>query len=126
MIELVEAVDELSFIEGTCLLKGDTVVTTTFPADKRNHETIVKKAFIYVFQSASRLRTQHDEAHLEIGDKRMSGFLLEDGSILICMSSKGTNVANVRNNVRELKNGFLQEESMREAGLASEPEWTTE
>lgn len=112
MNELFEAVDELDFIEGCCLLKGDQVLSSTFPAARRHHETIAKKAFIYVFTNASKLRTAHDEAHLEIGDKRVSGFMLEGGQILICLSSKHTNVVNVRNNVRELYNGFQQQAQM--------------
>ncbi|MBR9885048.1 MAG: hypothetical protein GYB21_15960 [Oceanospirillales bacterium] len=109
MIELLEAVDELDFIEGCCLMQADQVVSSTFPAERRNHETIAKKAFNYVFQNAAKLRSAHDEAHLEIGEKRVSGFLLEGNQILICLSSKHTNIVNVRNNVRELHSGLQQQ-----------------
>ncbi|GGB85735.1 hypothetical protein GCM10011352_09500 [Marinobacterium zhoushanense] len=112
MIELLEAVDELDFIEGCCLMQADQVLSSTFPASRRHHETIAKKAFTYVFTNASKLRSTHDEAHLEIGEKRVSGFKLEGSQILICLSSKQTNVVNVRNNVRELYNGLQQQAQM--------------
>jgi len=109
MIELLEAVDELEFIEGCCLMQADQVLSSTFPQARRHHETIARKAFGYVFQNAAKLRSTHDEAHLEIGEKRVSGFLLENKQILICLSSKRTNIVNVRNNVRELYSGLQQQ-----------------
>lgn len=106
MRELLEQVDKPGIVEGCCILEGADITVSTFSSRQRNHETVAKKAFSYVFQNVGKLRTKHNEAHLEIGGKRLSGFILEGGRILICMSGKDTNVSLVRDHVSRLKPKF--------------------
>lgn len=101
MIELLGQIDKSGVVESSCILQGAEISVSTFTS--RNHETVAKKAFSYVFQNVSKLRTKHDEAHLEIGGKRLSGFMLKDERVLICMSDKNTNVSLVRDHIYLLK-----------------------
>ncbi|WP_299179868.1 hypothetical protein [uncultured Neptuniibacter sp.] len=113
MIELLDKVDKPNVIENSCLLQGKEVLASSFTPDKKNHETIAKQAFNYVFLNVARMNAKHNEAHLEIGDKRLSGFILKPELVLVCMSDKACNIALVRDHVAEVKKLFLQEQVNR-------------
>ncbi|WP_286240290.1 hypothetical protein [Neptuniibacter halophilus] len=110
MIELLAEVDKPGTIECSCILKGKEVAATSFPAELRNHEIIAKQAFSYVFLNVAKLKAKHNEAHLEIGEKRLSGFVLKPGVVLICLSAKDANVMLVRGHVHELLKEFRKQE----------------
>lgn len=110
MIELLGDVDKPGVIECSCLLQGKEILTSSFPQDRKNHQTIAKQAFSYVFLNVAKVRSKHNEAHLEIGDKRLSGFLLKPGLILICLSAKDSNIANVRAHIHEIQHLFLKDQ----------------
>ncbi|WP_432696051.1 hypothetical protein ACQUQP_16110 [Marinobacterium sp. YM272] len=113
MRELLAQVAKPGIVDNCCILEGAEITVSTFSSQQRNHETVAKKAFSYVFQNVSKIRTNHNEAHLEIGSKRLSGFILQDGRILICMSGKETNVGLVRDHVALIKPKFeATEESL--------------
>ena len=57
----------------------------------------------------SKLRSKHDEAHLEIGDKRLSGFVIQPDMVLICLSDKSCSVVKVRNHVNEVRMNLQSE-----------------
>lgn len=109
MSELLATVDKPGLIDCSCLLQGKEVQASTFPQENRNHETIAKQAFSYVFLNVAKMQTKHNEAHLEIGNKRLSGFMLKPNLILVCMSAKDVNIMLIRSHIREVQRGFLQD-----------------
>lgn len=110
MIDLLAKVDKPGVIECSLLLKGKEIVASTFPSAYKNHATIGKQAFSYVFTNVAKMRTKHNESHLEIGDRRISGYQLQPGLILVCLSAKDSNIVLVRNHIREVHTVFLKEQ----------------
>ncbi|MCP4598346.1 hypothetical protein [Neptuniibacter sp.] len=115
MIELLNAVDKPGVIDCSCILKGKDVIATSFPEKNRNHQTIAKQAFSYVFLNVSKVKSKHDEAHLEVGEKRLSAFLLRSNLILVCMSAKDSNIQQVRNQARQAHAFMVQEQLQRKS-----------
>ncbi|EAR61461.1 hypothetical protein [Neptuniibacter caesariensis] len=108
MNELLSRVDKPGVIECSCLLKGKEILVTSFTKDYKSYETVGKQAFLYVFQSAVKNHSRHNEAHLHIGDMRLSGFKLKPGLVLVCLSKKDANIMKVRHNMHEFYRMFLQ------------------
>lgn len=110
MKELLGKVDEPGIIDCSCLLKGKDVIVSSFSKSKRNHETIAKQTFSYIFLNVAKQKTKHNEAHLEIGGQRLSGFLLKPGLVLVCLSDKSLNITKVRSHIQHIKHLILQSE----------------
>lgn len=110
MIELLTQVDKPGVIECSMVLSGKEILASSFPAEYKNHATIGKQAFSYVFSNVAKMRTKHNESHLEIGDRRISGYQLKPGLILVCLSAKDSNIALVRKHIREVHTSFLREQ----------------
>lgn len=113
MIELLSAVDKSGTIESSCFLEGKNIVVSSFSAQQKNYETIAKQAFSYIFLNVAKVKTKHDEAHLEVGDKRLSAFLLKPSLVLVCLSAKDASLTQVRNHIKTFKHDFLQAEVER-------------
>lgn len=110
MNELLGKVDEPGIVEYSCLLKGKEVMASSFIKEKRNHETIAKQTFSYIFLNVAKQKTKHNEAHLEIGEHRLSGFLLKPGLVLVCLSYKNVNITKVRSHIQHIQHLILQSE----------------
>jgi hypothetical protein len=110
MIELLNLVDHPGVVECSSILKGKEVLASSFPEQYKNHATIAKQSFNYVFATAAKMKSKHDEAHLEIGDKRLSGFLLKGDLILVCLSAKDSNIQQVRKQARQASAKLLKDE----------------
>lgn len=113
MSELLASVDKAGLIGCSCLLKGKDVTASSFGKEKRNYETIAKQTFSYIFLNVSKHKSKHNEAHLEIGEKRLSGFLLNQNTVLVCLSDKKTNVSHVRAHIKNVQKQALQNEVER-------------
>lgn len=110
MIELLNIVDEPGVIECSSILKGKEVLASSFPEQYKNHATIAKQSFNYIFATTVKMKSKHDEAHLEIGDKRLSGFILKGDLILVCLSFKDSNIQQVRKQARQAHAKLLKDE----------------
>lgn len=110
MIELLNLVDQPGVIECSSILKGKEVQASSFPEEYKNHATIAKQSFNYIFATAAKMNAKHDEAHLEIGDKRLSGFILKGDLILVCLSAKDSNIQQVRKQARQAHAKLLKDE----------------
>ncbi|MAY40735.1 MULTISPECIES: hypothetical protein [unclassified Neptuniibacter] len=113
MSDLLGSVDKEGLVLCSCVLKGKQVVTSSFGKKVRNHETIAKQTFSYIFLNVSKHKSKHNEAHLEIGDKRLSGFLLKADTVLVCLSDKETSVTQVRAHIKQIQSKVLQAEVER-------------
>lgn len=110
MIELLELIDQPGLIECSSILQGKEVQVSTFPDQYKNHLTIAKQSFNYVFTTVAKMKARHDEAHLEIGDKRLSGFMLKGDMLLVCLSPKESNIQQVRKQARQVHAKLLKAE----------------
>lgn len=111
MIELLAKIDTPGIVEHSCLIKGKDILATSFPAEYKNQQTIGKQAFTYVFTNVSKAHTRHNEAHLEMGKHRLSGFLLKPSVILICLSNKDSNINMLRKHILEIKSKLFQKKA---------------
>ncbi|MFW1677242.1 hypothetical protein ACFVYJ_05605 [Pontibacter sp. JAM-7] len=100
MITALKQLHQPGLIQAACLLRNKEVEASTFEASERNYQTIARQAFSYIFHNASRVGANHNESHLEIGHMRLSGFLMKQGWILVCLSPKHSNIQLVREVVK--------------------------
>ena len=105
---LLNKVDKPGVVDCSCLIKGKDILVSSFSKELKSYETVGKQAFLYVFQSAVKNHSRHNEAHLHIGEMRLSGFKLKPGLILVCLSKKDANIMKVRHNMHEFYRLFLQ------------------
>lgn len=116
MSDLLSRLDKPGVIACSCILKGKEIKATSFPKELKNYETIGKQAFSYVFQNVAKHHSKHNESHLEIGNKRLSGFQLKPGLILISLSKKDTNIMLVRHHIQEIYRSFIQKQAQKKRG----------
>lgn len=113
MIELLEQLDQADVIECSCLLRGKDILESSFPDALKGYETVAKQAFSYIFMNVARTKTKHNEAHLDIGDKRLSAFLVKRHSVLICLSDKAESVQKVKDAMSGLRKLLIDEQLAR-------------
>ncbi len=100
MIAALKQLHQPGLIQAACFLRNKEVEASTFEANDRNYQTIARQAFTYIFHNASRVGANHNESHLEIGHMRLSGFLMPQGWILVCLSPKHSNIQLLREVVK--------------------------
>ncbi|PIE23374.1 MAG: hypothetical protein CSA60_04505 [Neptuniibacter caesariensis] len=113
MSDLLKRLDKPGVIACSCVVQGNNVKATSFPKELKNYETIGRQAFGYVFQNVAKHHAKHNESHLEIGDKRLSGFQLKPGLLLISLSRKDTNIMLVRQHIHEIHRSFIQRQAKK-------------
>lgn len=113
MIELLEQLDQARIIECSCLLQGKDIIESSFPEAVKGYETVAKQAFSYIFMNVARAKAKHNEAHLDIGDKRLSAFLVKRHSVLICLSNKAEPVQKVKGIMLDLRKVLINQQLAR-------------
>jgi len=108
--ELLGTVDKENIVESSCFLEGKEVTASSFSKANRHYETVARQTFSYIFLNVGKHKSKHNEAHLEIGDKRLSGFLLKANRVLVCLSAKDTNIVDVRAHVQQVQRLMLKAE----------------
>lgn len=96
MIDILEKVDAEGSVESSCFVRGKEIEASTFPDDMKKHEKIGIQAFSYVFANVAKAGSGHKESHIEIGAKRLSGFIVGKKLMLICMSDKQSSILKIR------------------------------
>lgn len=89
-----------------CLLKQGKVAQSSFPEEYRNHVSVVKQAIVFIFKNLEKNTEGYDEAHLEVGDKHFSGYLLGPELILICFCESDSQQQNLRRFIDDNKQAF--------------------
>ncbi|MDO6513874.1 hypothetical protein [Neptuniibacter sp. 2_MG-2023] len=113
MNELLGTIDKPNVVESSCFLEGKEVTTSSFTKANRHYETVARQTFSYIFLNVGKHKSKHNEAHLEIGDKRLSGFLLKANRVLVCLSEKETNISNVRAHIQQVQHLIAKAEVER-------------
>lgn len=100
MIDILTHIGRSGIVERGCFVQGKELLASTFTEEHKKYENIARQAFNYVFLNVAKSGAKHKEAHLEIGEKRLSAFVVGKNLLLICMSSKGESVLKVREQAR--------------------------
>lgn len=106
-MKIWDEMQEKGLIEQGCILKAGEPVSSSFPQELKKHLAVAKQSLNYIFRSVSKSHKSYDEAHMEIGDKHFSGYLLSSDIILICMCSYDANQQHLGQYVSEQKEVLL-------------------
>ena len=106
-MKIWDEMQEKGLIEQGCILRAGEPVSSSFPPELKKHLAVAKQSLSYIFRSVGKTGKNYNEAHMEIGDKHFSGYLLSDDIILICMCSYGANQQHLGKYVEERKENLL-------------------
>ena len=72
----------------------------------KQHLAVAKQALNYIFKNVEKTKKAYNQAHMEIGKNNFSGFVLDDGILLICMYSYDMNQQTLSQYVEENPQAF--------------------